>query len=157
MHAHSTIRYEDLRAILLDYYREHKPRSRNAIQAKRIATEISSLKKFLLAPTSWIGFSSGCRSPRLRRNLPFAGTYSCLCDRPIRPDCRLSSVIGSKERYEGPLAGYSLRVSPFPQIAWICSHRRALADARNWRDHCHLQRGLWRPPRSLSRTKLQST
>jgi len=58
MHAHSTIRYEDLRAILLDYYREHKPRSRNAIQAKRIATEISSLKKFLLAPTSWIGFQA---------------------------------------------------------------------------------------------------
>ena len=27
MHAHSTIRYEDLRAILLDYYGEHKPRS----------------------------------------------------------------------------------------------------------------------------------
>jgi len=28
-------------------------------------------------------------SVQFRWNLLFAGTYSCLCDRPIRPDCRL--------------------------------------------------------------------
>jgi integrase len=42
----SRIRYEDLRAILLDYYREHKPALlQNVIPVGLIATEISSLKK----------------------------------------------------------------------------------------------------------------
>ena len=65
----SRIRYEDLRAILLDYYREHKPRSISSSATREIPTaqEISSLGKSLRVPTSWRSSSNGCRSPKLRR------------------------------------------------------------------------------------------
>jgi hypothetical protein len=63
----SRIRYEDLRTILLDYYREHKPRSiiKRATREISTAQEISSLRKSLRVPTSWISSSNECRSLKI--------------------------------------------------------------------------------------------
>ncbi len=65
----SRIRYEDLRTILLDCYREHKPRSIiKRYTGETDSGETSSLRKSLRVPTSWISSLNECRSLKSRRS-----------------------------------------------------------------------------------------
>src|SRR6266700_3210433 len=97
------IRYEDLRTILLDYYREHKPRyitkrhtgetdsdgNKQMTCARLSSKSASSRRRPLRGLGRGRALNLGDRSAQLeaqianvqfRWNLPFAGTYSCLCD-----------------------------------------------------------------------------
>jgi hypothetical protein len=72
----SRIRDEDLRAILLDCYREHKPRSITKRHTGKTDSDGNKLtEEVLLAPTSWISFSvkwhrkEGDADPTIRRQL----------------------------------------------------------------------------------------